>query len=136
MAPTPVLSPELVRQSIALARALSAAARSWALYPPEHPAAQASVARLSEALQAAMSGVAFRFAVTPQTLLVAGVPLPEEPPVVEAARLLHDRDVLEVGFLGEVPAPALHALLRLLSIPADSLRAAGGPAAAWVVDGH
>src|SRR6185436_8186750 len=118
MSSQPVLSPELVRQSVALARALSAAVRSWALYPPEHPSVQASVGRLSEALQASMSGVAFRFAVTPQTLLVAAVPLPEEPPVVEAARLLHDHDILEIGFLGEVTAPALHALLRLLSIPA------------------
>jgi hypothetical protein len=46
------LSQELTRQSILLARALSAAARNWALYPPEHPAAIASVTRLGERMSA------------------------------------------------------------------------------------
>src|SRR5688572_13960561 len=107
MPESPVLSPELIRQSIALTRALSAAARNWSLYPPEHPAVDASLRRLSEALAVSMNGVAFTFAVTPQTLLVASVPLPEEPPVAEAARLLHDRDILQITFLGDVPPFAL-----------------------------
>ena len=65
----PTLSPELVKQSIALARALSAAARNWALYPPEHPAVSASVGRLGEVLKASTAGAAFAFGVTPKTLL-------------------------------------------------------------------
>ena len=70
----PTLSPELIKHSIALARALSAAARNWALYPPEHPAVGASVGRLSEALKVSTAGAAFAFGVTPKTLLVAGLP--------------------------------------------------------------
>ena len=70
------LSPELTRQSIALARALSAAARNWGLYPPEHPAAAASLKRLLDAIGRSVAGAAFTFGVTPKTLLVAGWPLP------------------------------------------------------------
>ena len=38
MADAPTLSPEVSRGVSALARTLVAAARSWALYPPDHPA--------------------------------------------------------------------------------------------------
>src|SRR5882672_9483970 len=78
------LSPELTRQSITLARALSAAARNWGLYPPEHPAAEASLRRLVEAITTSVAGAAFTFGITPKTLLVAGWPLPEEQSVSEA----------------------------------------------------
>src|SRR5439155_22399069 len=64
----PTLSSELIRQSTALARAVSAATRSWAMYPPEHPSVEASVARLADALATSTAGTAFRFAVTPETL--------------------------------------------------------------------
>lgn len=131
-----MLSPELTRQSIGLSRALSAAARNWALYPPEHPAVAAAVRRLAEALRVSTGGSAFAFGVTPQTLLIAGVPLPEEQPVVETARLLHDRDILQVSFLGEPPPDALHAFLRLLAMPSDELRRSGGPAGVWTASGH
>jgi hypothetical protein len=136
MGTAPALSPELTKQSIALARALSAAARNWGLYPPEHPAVEASVSRLAEAVRTSTGGAAFSFGVTPQTLLVAGLPLPEEQPVVEAAKLLHDRDILSIMFLGDVPQAALHSFLKILSTQADELRAAGGPAAAWEKEAH
>ncbi|MBI4265923.1 MAG: HEAT repeat domain-containing protein [Acidobacteria bacterium] len=129
------LSPELTRQSIALARALAAAARNWSLYPPEHPAVDAAVRRFADAVRQSTMGAAFTFGVTPQTLLVAGLPLPEDRPVTEAARLLHDRDLLQITFLGDVPAPALQALLKLLTTPADDLRRSGGPARAWEAAG-
>jgi len=136
MSPSPVLSPELIRQSTALSRALAAAVRAWALYPPEHPAVAGAVARLAEALRVSVAGAAFTFAVTPATLLVAGLPLPAEAPVAEVARLLHDRDVLQLTFMGDVPSQAVDALLRLLARDADALRADGGPAAAWARHGH
>jgi hypothetical protein len=136
MAHAPLLSPELTRQSIALARALSAAARNWGLYPPEHPAVDAAVRRLSAALLESTAGAAFTFGITPDTLLVAGLPLPAEPPVAEAARLLHDRDVLQITFVGQVPPEALERLLKLLTMAADQLRAEGGPEALWSAGGH
>ena len=136
MSTAPALSPDLIRQSIALARALSAAARNWALYPPEHPAVGASVQRLSDAVRQSTSGTAFSLAVTPKTLLIAGVALPDEQPVAEAARILHDHDLLAVTFLGDPPVEALHAFLKLLSVAGDDLRRDGGPAKAWEEIGH
>jgi HEAT repeat protein len=130
------LSPELTRQSIALARALATAARNWALYPPEHPAVAASLTRLSETVSQTVAGAAFTFGVTPKTLLVAGYPLPEEQSVTEAARLLHDHDLLQVTFLGDPEPAALHALLALLSRNPEELRAEGGPAQAWEAAPH
>src|SRR3954463_13425998 len=109
MSTAPALSPDLIRQSIALARSLSAAARNWGLYPPEHPAVDASVRRFAEAIGQSASGAAFAFAITPKTLLIAGLPLPEESAVAEAARLLHDHDLLQVTFLGDPPVEALQA---------------------------
>jgi HEAT repeat protein len=136
MAQAPALSPELTRSSIALARALSAAARAWSLYPPQHPAVAASVERLGAAVRECTLGAAFTFGVTPETLLVAGLPLPNDAPVVEASRMLHDHDLLQLTFLGDAPDEALHALLRVLAIPGDELRRSGGPAAAWEQHGH
>ena len=136
MSTAPALSPDLIRLSVALARSLSAAARNWALYPPEHPAVDSSVRRLAEAVRQSTSGAAFAFAITPKTLLIAGIPLPEEQPVAEAARLLHDHDLLQVTFLGDPPVEALQAFLKVLSTPADDLRRDGGPAAAWEQGGH
>jgi HEAT repeat protein len=130
------LSPELTRQSIALARALATAARNWALYPPEHPAVAASIARLSEIISQTVAGAAFTFGVTPKTLLVAGYPLPEEQSVTEAARLLHDHDLLQITFLGDPEPAALHSLLALLSRNPEELRAGGGPAQAWGAAPH
>jgi HEAT repeat protein len=130
-----MLSAELVRDSIALARALAAGVRNWSVYPAGHPAVEASTRRLAEAVRESAAGAAFTFGATPQTLLVAGVPLAEEQPVVEAARLLHDHDLLQLTFLGAPPLEALHALLKLLSTPPDHLRRDGGPARAWEATG-
>ena len=129
--PAPALAPELIRQSISLARALAAGVRNWSLYPPEHPGVRAAVERLAEAVRQSTGGQAFTFGVTADSLLVAGVSLPPEQPVTEAARLLHDHDLLQITFLGEPTLEGLHALLRLLSTPADELRQGGGPAQAW-----
>lgn len=135
MAQAPVLAPELVRQSVTLSRALVAAARTWGLYPPEHPACAAAIERLAGALPAAPTA-AIAFTVTPQILAVAGVALPDEQPVVEAARLLYARDVQQIAFLDAAPLPALHELLALLSRPAEEVRSGGGPAVAWAAAGH
>src|SRR5689334_25371894 len=98
------LSPELARSLLQLARALVAAARNWTLYPPEHPTVSASIARLSDAIQRATLGAIFSIGITPDTLLVEGAPPdPAQSAVSEAAALLHDRDLLNITFFGEVP---------------------------------
>jgi HEAT repeat protein len=136
MPQAPTLSPELTRQAVSLARALAIAIRHWSLYPPDHPSVAGSVGRLADAVRDSVGGVACAFGVTPSTLLVAGLPLPDEAPVAETARLLHDRDILEISFLGVPPTKALEDLLRLLATSADNLRAAGGPEQVWAARGH
>src|SRR5262249_29436772 len=110
------LSPELVRSVSALARALVAAARTWSLYPPDHPAARSSVDPVRTTLRHASGGDVLSLGVTPENLLIEGSPASKgDGPVADAAAWLHDRDVLRLTFVGEVPPPALQALLGLLA---------------------
>src|SRR5215470_16816788 len=98
------LSPELARGLLQLARALLTAARNWTLYPPEHPTVAASVARLSDAITQSTLGAVFSIGITPDTLLVEGAQADStQGAIAEAAALLHDRDLLRITFVGEVP---------------------------------
>ncbi|MSO55647.1 MAG: hypothetical protein EXQ55_01805 [Acidobacteria bacterium] len=97
MSPQPEVSklaPELVTGVTNLARSLVAATRNWTLYPVEHPAVRASFERLSHAIQEATNDAVFTVAVTPDSLLIEGFAVPPNPQVIEAARLLHDCDLL------------------------------------------
>ncbi|HEY2435308.1 MAG TPA: HEAT repeat domain-containing protein [Vicinamibacterales bacterium] len=136
MADATTLSPDLSRRLAVLARALLAAARTWALYPPEHPAVRESLDRLGAASAAAGGGQPFSFAVTPDTLLVGGVPAgPEPAAIADAARWLHERDVLQIAWTGGIAATALQRLLALLCEDPRAVRQRGGPAAVWSADG-
>jgi HEAT repeat protein len=133
MADAPTLSPDLSRSVSALARALVAAARTWALYPPEHPAVGGSLDRLRSAIRDACGGQVFAFGVTPDTLLVAGVPVGgrDTAAVAEAAQWLHDRDILQLTFTPAVALDGLQRLLGILSEDSRLLRQRGGPARVW-----
>ena len=134
---TATLAPELARRVGTLARTLVAAGRSWALYPPEHPAVRTSLERLTTAVRDAANGQAFSFGVTPDTLLIEGIPVStREGPTTEAAAWLHNRDILQMSFLGDVSPAALHDLLALLADDPERLRQEGGPARAWAGKGH
>jgi len=137
MADAPTLSPEVSRSVSALARTLVAAARSWALYPPEHPAVRGSLDRLRTAIADASGGQIFAFGVTPDTLLVAGVAVGgrEAATIAEAARWLHDRDILQLMFTGEITVATLQRLLGMLSEDTRIIRQRGGPARVWADDG-
>lgn len=137
MADAPTLSPEVSRSVLAVARTLVVAARSWALYPPEHPAVRGSLDRLRASLGDASGGQIFSFGVTPETLIVAGIPVEgrETASIGEAAKWLHDRDVLRIAFTGEVSISALQKLLSLLSDDPRSVRQRGGPAKVWAGGG-
>ena len=137
MADAPTLSPEVSRGVSALARTLVAAARSWALYPPDHPAVRGSLERLRNAIVETSGGHVFAFGVTPDTLLVAGVPVGgrDAGTIAEAARWLHDRDILQLTFAGEVGVPALQRLLGVLSEDSRVIRQRGGPAKVWTEEG-
>lgn len=131
------LSPDLARDLLQLARALVGAARHWALYPPEHPAVGQSLVRLGNAVRVAANGAIFVIGVTPETLLIEGVSADRgQLTIAEAATLLHDRDILELAFIGDVPHDALRSLLKVLALEAADLRQRGGPAQIWAADGH
>ena len=132
----PDLPVELVRGVTNLARALVTAARAWTLYPPEHPAVQVAYERLADAIQEATTGAAFSVGVTPQTLLIDRRPVPPSQPVADAARFLHDRDLLQITFSGVVPVAALGTLLTILSLDDAERREHGGPAELWARKGH
>jgi HEAT repeat protein len=137
MADAPTLSPEVSRSVSALARTLVAAARSWALYPSEHPAVRGSLDRLRISIGETTNGQVFAFGVTPDNLLVAGIPVGgrDAGAIAEAARWLHDRDILQLTFAGEVTAPALQRLLGMLSEDSRIIRRRGGPAKVWAEEG-
>ena len=132
----PEFPPELARGVNALARALVAATQSWALYPPHHPAVQASHDRLALAIQDATAGAVFAVGVTPETLIIDGRLAPASEPVADAARLLHECDLLQIAFAGAVPAGALRTLLGILTLDGATRRQRGGPAAIWAREGH
>jgi hypothetical protein len=137
MADAPTLSPELCRNVSTLARTLVAAARSWALYPPDHPVVRGSLDRVRHAVSEAADGGPFSFGVTPDTLLIAGVPVtsPDAGPVGEAATWLHDRDVVEMTFVADVAVTSLQRLLAVLGEDARVTRRRGGPARVWAEQG-
>jgi hypothetical protein len=130
------LAPERVSGITDLARTLVTATRNWTLYPPDHPAARASFERLADAISAATIGAAFSIVITPDALLVEGLTVPPSPQVTEAARLLHDRDVLQLTFVGAVPPDALAKFLRLLCDDREMVRQNGGPEGVWKKEGH
>lgn len=131
------LSPELARGVLQLAQALLSAARNWTLYPPEHPAVMQSAKRLSEAVPRTSSGAIFAIGITPDTLLVEGAPADSsQPAIAEAAELLHDCDIVQLTFIGDVPIEALVSLLKVLTLDAAERRSRGGPAGIWASEGH
>ncbi len=131
------LSPELARGVLQLAQALLAAARTWTLYPPEHPNVAQSARRLAEAVPRTSAGTIFSIGITPDTLLVEGAPADRsQPAVAEAARLLHDCDIVLLTFIGDVPIGALTTLVKILTLDAVERRGRGGPAGIWALEGH
>jgi HEAT repeat protein len=96
-----------------------------------------SVKRFADAIRDSALGAAFSIGITPETLMIEATPVDaSQPGISEAAALLHDRDLLRLTFLGDVPVPALHAPLRMLALEATGRRGRGGPARIWQTDGH
>ena len=137
MADAPTLSPDAARSASTVARTLVAAARSWALYPPEHPAVAGALERFRAAITETGRGGILSFGVTPDTLLIAGALLTggEAGGAADAARWLHDRDILQLTFVGDVGIHALQRLLAMLSEDPRLIRQRGGPARVWTESG-
>jgi HEAT repeat protein len=131
------LSPELARGLLQLARALLVGARNWTLYPPEHPTVGLSVNRLCAAIRESSMGSVFSIGITPDTLMVEGTAADAtQTGIAEAAAMLHDRDLIRLTFVGDVPSDAIHALLRMLALEPADRRSQGGPARIWASSGH
>src|SRR5262249_60639928 len=81
-------------------------------------------------------GGAFAIGVTPDALMIEGTKADSnQTGIAEAAALLHDRDIVALSFIGEVPHEALHTFLRILTLETGERRARGGPAAIWATEG-
>ncbi len=120
-----------------LARALLVGVRNWTLYPPEHPTVGISVSRLCTAIRESSLGSVFSIGITPDTLMIESASADTaQAGIAEAAAMLHDRDLLRLTFLGDVPHEAVHALLRMLTLDSADRRAQGGPARIWATSGH
>ena len=131
------LSPELARGVLQLAQALVGAARTRTLYPPEHPSVALSARRLSETIATAFGSAIISISITPDTLLVEGASADRTQQAVgDAARLLHDCDLIQLTFIGEVPRDAVDRLLNVLTLDPSDRRSRGGPAVIWKDDGH
>jgi len=130
------LSPELTRGLLHMARALLAAVRNSALYPPEHPTVRASVERLAGALRDSTLGAGLAIGVTPDTLMIEGVAADAgQSGIAEAAAMLHDRDIITISFTGTVPPETILSLLRVLTLDPIERRRRGGPARIWADEG-
>lgn len=137
MSQTSQLSPELAKGLLQLSRALVTAIRNWSLYPPEHPSVAQSLERLCRSIRDTTGGAILAVGITPDTLVIEGAPADHhQAAIAEAAALLHDRDLLELTFAGEVPAEAVRSLLTLLTLDTSERRDSGGPAAMWAANGH
>src|SRR5436189_154315 len=81
----------------------------------------------------ATGGQVFAFSVTPGALLVSGIAVGgrEAGTIGEAARWLHDRDILQVTFVGDVAVASLQRLLGILAEDSRVIRRRGGPARVW-----
>jgi hypothetical protein len=85
----------------------------------------------------ATGGQIFSFGVTPDTLLVAGIAVEgrDAGTIAEAAKWLHERDILQLTFSGDVTSLALQKLLGMLSEDSRVIRQRGGPANVWADEG-
>ena len=112
--------------------------RNWTLYPPEHPTVGISVNRLCTAIRESSLGSVFSIGITPDTLMIESASADAaQSGIAEAAAMLHDRDLLRLTFLGDVPPEAVHALLRMLTL--ERRRSTGAravPREIWATAGH
>ncbi len=118
------------------ARSCKAAARAVSLYPGQHPAIGASLARLAEATVRLTADGPLQLQVRPGELLVsnAGLPKPDQS-VRELAELLHQHLIGAMTVNAGADAGSWRTLLLLLSRPPDEVRNDGGIAHLWATAG-
>jgi HEAT repeat protein len=127
-------------QSIALiefARACKSAARSVSMYPGTHPAIAVALSRVTSTGKRLTSSGDVTLGVHPDVIVVEGrVPARPDAAIGDLAALLHDRLVGELRITKDAGPEDWHALLLLLSRPAEDLIHDGGIAKAWTAAGR
>ena len=114
------------------ARACKAAARAVALYPPEHPAIRASLARLCDVSADAARLGPLRIAVLPDNLVIDGRGLARpDAGVTELAVLLHDHLIGQLTIEPGVEADSWRKFLQFISSAPEEIRRQGGIARVW-----
>ena len=132
----PVLDADVAQRIADFARAFKAAARAVSLYPSAHPAIRTTLGRLAEISGGLTSNGAFTIEVRPNAIAVGGASAARPDPAIgELSDLLRRQLVGTLTMNAGADVESWHALLRLLSRPADDVRADGGIAALWATAG-
>ena len=130
------LAPDVAARLTAFARACKGAARAVGLYPPEHPAIEVALTRVTEAAAAITERGRFTMLVTPDTLLVDGkAPSRAEVAIAELAALLHRQMVGELTLSPGIDAGSWRMFLALVGVDPEEIRSQGGIARAWATAG-
>jgi hypothetical protein len=130
------LAADVAVRLTAFARACKAAARAVSLYPPEHPAIEASLGRLGIAAAQATERGTFSVQVVPNNLLVDGKAAARpDPSIADLAVILHDHLVGELSINKTVDSGSWRTFLALLALDPRDVRAQGGIERAWKTAG-
>ena len=130
------LDPQQAGQLVEMARACRAAARAVKMYPPEHPAIQSSLARLTAISGRALTAGSWVLSVTPNQLLLGGRAIAKpDAGVGELADLLHEHYIGEIHLHAGADNTLWLKFLRLLATPIEELRRQGGIARVWATTG-
>jgi hypothetical protein len=122
---------------IEFARACKSAARSVSMYPGTHPAIAVALSRVTSTGKRLTSSGDVTLGVHPDMIVVEGrVPARPDAAIGDLAALLHDRLVGELRVTNDAGPEDWHALLLLLSRPAEDLIHDGGIARAWTATGR
>lgn len=130
------LQPETAARLTTFARACKAAARAVALYPPEHPAIETALGRLTAAATGAADRRPFSVQVSPDTLLVDGRGCQRPDPAIgDLAALLHSHLIGSITVSRRMDAGAWRTFLGLLAQNPIEIRGQGGFGRAWTTAG-
>lgn len=132
----PALDDTLAQRLAEFARACKAALRAVSLYPGGHPAIGATLGRLTELTAALTASGPFTLEVRPHTIHVNdAAPAKPDAAIVELSDVLRRQLVGTLTLNPGADAESWRTLLRLLSRPADEVRADGGIASLWTTAG-
>jgi hypothetical protein len=130
------LTPDEAARLSDFARACKAATRIVALYPPTHPAIQASLRRVAETSERLRGHRTAQLTILPDSLLFDGRgPAKPDGSLGELAAVLHGHLIGEMRIEGELTPTGWHGFLTLLARPFEDVRNEGGVERVWTNNG-